>query len=61
MEKFKKHLCIRLTGEQFRLLADALVAEQLSKSVLMRKLIQDYLRSNHNKTEGLNQVENEGN
>jgi hypothetical protein len=59
MEKLKKHLCIRLTGEQFRILADVLVDEQLSKSVLVRNLIQDYLESHNNKTEILNKEKNE--
>jgi hypothetical protein len=58
MENLKKHLCIRLTGEQFRLLADQLVDEQLSKSVLVRNLIQDYLEG-HNKNEALNKEKDE--
>jgi hypothetical protein len=61
MENLKKHLSIRLTGEQFRILADVLVDQQLSKSVLVRNLIQDYLESHNNKTEAQNREENEGN
>ena len=49
MENLKKHLCVRLTGDQFRLLADQLVDEQISKSVLVRNLIQDYLEGHNNK------------
>ena len=52
MEKLKKHICIRLTGEQFSKLADALIDEQRSKSELLRKLIHDYLESHYHKTEG---------
>jgi hypothetical protein len=59
MENLKKHLCVRLTGDQFRLLADQLVDEQISKSVLVRNLIQDYLESHNNKIEALNKDENE--
>lgn len=60
MEKLKKHLCIRLTGDQFRKLADILVDEQLSKSVLVRNLIRDYLQSHSNKSEELKKMNNEG-
>jgi hypothetical protein len=52
MEKLKKHICIRLTGEQFRKLADVLVDEQMSKSVLLRNLIHDFLESHFHKTKG---------
>ena len=52
MEKLKKHICIRLTGEQFRKLADVLVDEQMSKSALLRILIRNYLESHYQKTEG---------
>jgi len=52
MEKLKKHICIRLTGEQFRKLADTLIDEQRSKSELLRNLIHDYLESHYHKTEG---------
>jgi hypothetical protein len=58
MENLKKHLCVRLTGEQFSILADRLVDEQLSKSVLVRNLIQDYLEG-HNNNEALNKEKNE--
>ena len=59
MENLKKHLCVRLTGEQFRILADRLVDEQLNKSVLVRNLIHDYLESHNNETEAFNKEENE--
>jgi len=52
MEKLKKHICIRLTGEQFRKLTDVLVDEQMSKSVLLRNLIRNYLESHYHNTEG---------
>jgi hypothetical protein len=44
--KKPKHLSIRLTVEQFRKLADNLVIEQKSKSLLMREIIEDYLDGN---------------
>jgi len=59
MEKFKKHLCIRLTDDQFRQLADRLVDEELNKSILVRNLIQDYLETHQNKSEGQNIESNE--
>lgn len=61
MEKLKKHICIRLTGEQFRKLADVLIDEQQSKSVLLRNLIHDYLEGHYKKTERQNKenAENE--
>lgn len=52
MDKLKKHICIRLTGDQFRKLADALIDEQRSKSELLRNLINDYLKSHNHNTEG---------
>ena len=52
MDKLKKHICIRITGEQFRKLADVLVDEQKSKSVLLRNLIHDFLESHYHKAEG---------
>ena len=51
-EKLKKHICIRLTGEQFRKLTDVLVDEQMSKSALLRNLIRNYLASHYHNTEG---------
>jgi hypothetical protein len=58
MEKLQKHLCIRLTGDQFRKLSDVLIAEEMSKSALVRSLIQDYLEG-HNNKEALNKEKNE--
>jgi metal-responsive CopG/Arc/MetJ family transcriptional regulator len=52
MEKLKKHLCIRLTGDQFRKLADALIDEEQSKSELLRNLINNYLERHSHKTVG---------
>ena len=47
MEKLKKHVCIRLTSDQFRKLADALIDEERSKSELLRNLINDYLEGHY--------------
>jgi predicted DNA-binding protein len=46
MEKKTKHLRIRITEEQFKKLADILVIEQKSKSLLMREILEDYLEGN---------------
>lgn len=54
MEKLKKHVCIRLTGDQFRKLADKLVDEERNKSELLRNLINDYLERQSHKTKGQN-------
>jgi predicted DNA-binding protein len=43
MSKKTKHLTIRLTEEQFKKLADALVSEQRTKSALMRDILSDYI------------------
>jgi predicted DNA-binding protein len=44
--KKPKHLSIRLSVEQFKKLADNLVIEQKSKSLLMREILEDYLDGN---------------
>jgi predicted DNA-binding protein len=43
MTKKTKHLRIRLSEEQFQKLADVLIIEQKTKSVLVRDAINDYL------------------
>jgi hypothetical protein len=57
MEKLKKHICIRLTSDQFRKLAAKLVDEQTSKSILLRNLIDDYIEDHHHKAAGYNKKE----
>jgi hypothetical protein len=53
MEKFKKSICIRISGEDFHKLSEVLVDKHLKKSMLLRSLIQDYLQFHYHKTEGL--------
>ena len=43
MNKKTKHLRLRITEEQFRRLADALIDEERSKSELIREALQTYL------------------
>jgi hypothetical protein len=43
MNKKTKHLRLRITEEQFRKLADALIDEERSKSALIREALQNYL------------------
>jgi hypothetical protein len=43
MMKKTKQLRIRITEEQFKRLADALLDEQIRKSSLLREAIDDYL------------------
>lgn len=59
MDKLKKHICIRLSGEDLRKLSEVLVDEQLKKSMLLRSLIQDYLQSHYHNSEGQNKQKNE--
>jgi hypothetical protein len=58
MSKKTKHLTIRLSEEQFRKLADTLVIEQKSKSLLMREILEDYLDRNKSRIEWKNQKNN---
>jgi hypothetical protein len=47
MTKLSKQLRIRLTPEQFRDLADAIIETQKNKSELVRDALNDYLDGNH--------------
>ena len=49
MEKMTKHLCIRISETQFKTLTDILVDEEISKSKLIRNIINDYLKTYHYK------------
>lgn len=53
-----KHLTIRLTGEQFKKLADTLVIEQRTKSSLMRDILSDYIDGNKNRIDKPTQTQN---
>lgn len=44
MKKMTKHLRIRITEQQFKKLAEALINEHMSKSSLIRQIIEDYYK-----------------
>jgi metal-responsive CopG/Arc/MetJ family transcriptional regulator len=46
-----KNLSVRLTQEQFRKLAEVIIAEQRNKSLLVRDALDAYLSKNHDKSE----------
>jgi len=47
MNRKTKHLRLRITEEQFRRLADALIEEEKTKSALIREALQNYLEDKH--------------
>ena len=47
MNRKTKHLRLRITEEQFRKLADALIDEERSKSALIREAINNYLEDKY--------------
>jgi len=56
--KKPKHLSIRLSVEQFKKLADNLVIEQKSKSLLMREILEDYLDGSKSRIDKPTQTHN---
>ena len=52
--KMTKHLIVRITEDQFKRLADALIIEQKNKSLLMRDILNDYLNGINSKTDKQN-------
>lgn len=54
------HLSIRLSVDLFKKMADKMVIEQKSKSLLLREILEDYLDGNMIRNDNLNQ-NNKGN
>lgn len=53
-----KHLTIRLSEEQFKKLADILLIEQRTKSVLLRDILSDYIDGNRSGIDKKHQKKN---
>jgi hypothetical protein len=47
MNKMTKHIRIRVTEDQFRRLADALIDEERSKSAIIREALHNYLEDKY--------------
>lgn len=60
MMKKTKHLRIRITEAQFRMLADALITEERNRSVIVRNALDNYLITHHNLVDKQNQQNNRG-
>jgi hypothetical protein len=60
MKKLQKHICIRLSSEQFRKLAEVLVNQERTKSEFIRSAINSYLNDSYDKQKGEKPNENEG-